>query len=60
VEKESLPDSLQVDAESDDAMIMALSHRTRPIYGVQFHPESYGSRGGEQIVRNFLKMAGVR
>jgi anthranilate synthase component 2 len=60
VEKESLPDSLQIDAESDDAMIMALSHRSRPIYGVQFHPESYGSRGGEQIVRNFLKMAGVQ
>ena len=60
VEKSSLPDELRSDAESDDGMIMALSHRSRPIYGVQFHPESYGSRDGEKIVLNFLKLAGVR
>jgi anthranilate synthase component II len=56
VERDTLPRELQVDAESEDGMIMALSHRELPIYGVQFHPESYGSQQGEVIVRNFLRM----
>ena len=48
---------LAVDAESDDDAVMALSHKTRPIFGIQFHPESYGTEGGDQIVINFLKKA---
>jgi anthranilate synthase component II len=55
VERRSLPKVLTVDAESDDDAVMALSHKTRPIFGIQFHPESYGTEGGDQIVINFLK-----
>jgi len=36
---------------------MALSHKTRPIFGIQFHPESYGTSGGDQIIINFLNEA---
>jgi anthranilate synthase component 2 len=54
VDRETLPDFLQVDAESGDGAIMALSHRQRPIYGIQFHPESYGTAGGDQLILNFL------
>ena len=57
VERESLPQQLAVDAESDDGAVMALSHKTRPIFGIQFHPESYGTEGGDRIVINFLKRA---
>jgi anthranilate/para-aminobenzoate synthase component II len=45
---------------SDDGIVMAVSHRTRPIFGVQFHPESFGSRSGDAIVRNFLAIAKER
>src|SRR5512142_767926 len=45
VDRETLPDDLQVDAETGDGVIMAVSHRSRPMYGIQFHPESYGTTG---------------
>ncbi len=54
IQRDTLPESLRVDAETDDAAIMAVSHRQRPIYGIQFHPESYGTTGGDQLIRNFL------
>lgn len=54
VAPETLPDFLRVDALTDDGAIMALAHRERPIYGIQFHPESYGTTGGDQLIRNFL------
>jgi anthranilate synthase component II len=54
VARETLPDSLQVDAETDDGAIMALSHRERPVFGIQFHPESYGTAGGDRLIENFL------
>ena len=58
VEHATVPDFLQVDAETDDGagrrVIMALSHKERPIFGIQFHPESYGTTGGDQLIRNFL------
>lgn len=54
VERESLPDCLSIDAESEDGAIMALSHRQRPVFGIQFHPESYGTTGGDQLILNFL------
>ena len=57
VEHETVPDSLQIDAETDDGAIMALSHRERPIFGIQFHPESYGTSGGDQLIINFLRAA---
>ncbi|MBV8519555.1 MAG: aminodeoxychorismate/anthranilate synthase component II [Acidobacteria bacterium] len=54
VARETLPDVFTVDAETDDGAVMAVSHRMRPIFGIQFHPESYGTAGGDQLIRNFL------
>ncbi len=58
IDRETLPDELMIDAETDDAAIMAVSHKTLPIFGIQFHPESYGTAAGDQIIGNFLR--GVR
>lgn len=62
VERESLPDSLEVTAETVDpesgvTLIMALSHRTLPIHGVQFHPESIASEHGHRLLGNFVAIA---
>ncbi|MGB1034687.1 MAG: aminodeoxychorismate/anthranilate synthase component II [Paracoccaceae bacterium] len=54
VRREDLPDSLQVTAELDDGTIMGLSHRSKPIHGVQFHPESIASEHGHALLQNFL------
>ena len=50
-----LPDSLSADAYTDDGEIMAVHHKTRPIYGVQFHPESILTEHGHALLANFLK-----
>ena len=55
VEPESLPDSLRVTATSADGTIMGLVHKTLPIEGVQFHPESIASEYGHDMIRNFLR-----
>jgi anthranilate synthase component 2 len=57
VERSTAPSDLEVSAESDDRLIMAVGHRDRPVYGVQFHPESIASEHGRQILRNFLDLA---
>jgi len=57
IDRETLPDDFAVDAETRDGVVMAVSHRTRPIFGIQFHPESYGTTGGDQLIRNFLEVA---
>lgn len=57
VDRSSLPAALSIEAETDDGLIMAASHRDWPICGVQFHPESIMSEHGALIVRNFLDMA---
>ena len=54
-----LPESLEATAWSDDGLIMAMRHRTFPVEGVQFHPESVGTPAGHALLRNFLDTAGV-
>ncbi|HEX9163197.1 MAG TPA: aminodeoxychorismate/anthranilate synthase component II [Thermoanaerobaculia bacterium] len=56
VERASLPEAFTVDAETEDGVIMAITHRERPLYGIQFHPESFGTGCGDQLVRNFLEV----
>ena len=56
IERESLPDCLDVTAETADGEIMGVCHKTLPIYGVQFHPESILSEHGHDMLRNFLTM----
>lgn len=57
VDRDTLPDSLQVTAETSDGLIMGLAHKELPIYGVQFHPESIASQHGHDLLRNFLSLA---
>jgi anthranilate synthase component 2 len=62
VERETLPDCLEVTAWTEDGLIMGLKHKdpSMMVYGVQFHPESIESEGGHQILRNFLSIAHQR
>jgi anthranilate synthase component 2 len=57
VEKESLPNCLEVTAESDDGLIMGLAHKELPFHGVQFHPESIATEHGHRLLGNFLEIA---
>jgi anthranilate synthase component 2 len=57
VKRDTMPDALQVTAETDDGLVMGLSHRTLPLHGVQFHPESIASEHGHLILKNFLDLA---
>jgi anthranilate synthase component 2 len=59
VERDTLPDCLEITAELEDGTIMGLQHRTLPIHGVQFHPESIASEHGHQLLDNFLKTVPV-
>ena len=58
VERESLPDALEVTAETEDGVLMGLRHKELPVHGVQFHPESIASEHGHALLRNFLALAG--
>ncbi len=58
VERESLPGALEVTAETEDGVIMGIRHKTLPLHGVQFHPESIASEHGHALLRNFLAIAG--
>ncbi|HEY2050103.1 MAG TPA: aminodeoxychorismate/anthranilate synthase component II [Caulobacteraceae bacterium] len=60
VEPESLPDCFEVTAWTDDGEIMGVAHKNRPIFGVQFHPESIATEGGHRLLGNFLALAGIR
>ena len=59
VERESLPAELEITAELEDGTIMGLQHKTLPIHGVQFHPESIASEHGHKLLQNFLNLAKV-
>ena len=59
VEKSTLPEVLEVTGWTEDGEIMGFQHRTRPVHGVQFHPESIATEGGHAMLANFLKLAGV-
>jgi anthranilate synthase component 2 len=57
---DTLPDSLEITAWTDDGEIMGLQHKTRPVHGVQFHPESIATECGHDLLANFLAIAGVK
>lgn len=56
VGRQGLPNVLKIEAETDDGEIMAVSHVERPIFGVQFHPESIGSEYGHALLNNFVEL----
>jgi anthranilate synthase/aminodeoxychorismate synthase-like glutamine amidotransferase len=56
VEKETLPDSLTITAYTDEGEIMGMRHKERPVFGVQFHPESILTKYGPRILQNFLEI----
>jgi len=57
VDRATLPDCLEITAETDDGLIMGMSHKTLNVHGVQFHPESIETQHGHAILRNFLELA---
>lgn len=59
-EEKTIPDVLKVIAKTEDGEVMAVQHKTAPIYGVQFHPESILTPDGVQILKNFLSIGGHR
>ncbi len=59
VERKSLPDCLEITAETADGLIMGLQHKSHPVQGVQFHPESIASEQGHALLANFLELAGL-
>ena len=54
---ESMPASLETTATSDDGVIQGIMHKTHPVHGVQFHPESIASENGHALLQNFLRLA---
>ncbi|MFM9842909.1 MAG: anthranilate synthase component II [Dongiaceae bacterium] len=58
VDRATLPDCLEITAETSDGLIMGMQHRQHPLHGVQFHPESIASEHGHRLLGNFLRIAG--
>jgi anthranilate synthase component 2 len=56
VERSSLPEDLEITAETNDGLIMAVQHKRYDIYGLQFHPESIASEQGHEILGNFINL----
>jgi anthranilate synthase component 2 len=59
VERETFPDCFEITAETGDGVIMGLQHKSFPLHGVQFHPESIASQHGHALLANFLDLAGI-
>jgi anthranilate synthase component 2 len=57
VERDTMPGELAVTADTDDGLVMGLAHKSLPVHGVQFHPESIASEHGHLILKNFLDLA---
>jgi anthranilate synthase component 2 len=57
IDRASLPAVLEITAETDDGIIMGVAHKTHPVHGVQFHPESIASAHGHALLQNFLRLA---
>jgi glutamine amidotransferase of anthranilate synthase or aminodeoxychorismate synthase len=57
VRAETLPDALEVTARTEDGLIMGMQHKTLPVHGIQFHPESIASENGHALLQNFLNLA---
>jgi anthranilate synthase component 2 len=60
VDRDSVPDVLEITAETDDGIVMGLRHRELDVEGVQFHPESILTAAGHDLLRNFLDRAAIR
>jgi anthranilate synthase component 2 len=60
IEKASAPEGLEITAWTEDGEIMGVQHKSRPVHGVQFHPESIATECGHELLANFLDLAGVR
>ena len=58
VDRDTLPDCFEINAETENGLIMGLRHKTLPVHGVQFHPESIASQDGHRLLGNFLDIAG--
>lgn len=59
VKRETFPPGFTIDAETEDGEVMGMSHKSRPLFGVQFHPESIASEHGHALIANFLEAAGL-
>jgi para-aminobenzoate synthetase component 2 len=60
IDRDTLPDCLEISGETDQDEVMAVRHRSLPVEGVQFHPESILTRPGKTLLRNFLNLAATR